>query len=69
MRILLTGGAGFIGSWVADYYLNDGHEILIIDNLSTGLKENIPTNAQFLEGDIRDTAFLEKIFNEFSQKL
>ena len=69
MRILLTGGAGFIGSWVADYYLNDGHEILIIDNLSTGLKENIPTNAQFLEGDIRDTAFLEKIFNEFSPEI
>ena len=69
MRILLTGGAGFIGSWIAEYYLEDGHELLIVDNLSTGIKENIPVNAEFIKGDIRDTAFLEKIFNEFSPEV
>ena len=69
MRILLTGGAGFIGSWVADYYLNNGHELLIIDNLSTGLKDNVPTNSEFVEGDIRDNSVLEKIFNEFKPEI
>ena len=69
MRILLTGGAGFIGSWVADYFLKDGHEVLIIDNLSTGLTHNIPNDAEFIEGDIRDSSLLEKVFNEFKPEI
>jgi UDP-glucose 4-epimerase len=54
MKILVTGGAGFIGSWVADVYINGGHEVLILDDLSTGRRENIPADASFTEGDIRD---------------
>ena len=65
MRILLTGGAGFIGSWVAENYLKVGHEVLIYDNLSSGTVENIPQHAEFIEGDICDYSLLEKTFNKF----
>ncbi|TMG68713.1 MAG: NAD-dependent epimerase/dehydratase family protein, partial [Chloroflexi bacterium] len=44
MKILVTGGAGFIGSHVADAYLAAGHEVAVLDNLSTGREENV--NAQ-----------------------
>jgi len=65
MRILLTGGAGFIGSHVADLYIKEGHEVLIIDNLSSGRVENINKNAEFEEVDIRDYDALLKVFNRF----
>ncbi|MEJ2634639.1 MAG: NAD-dependent epimerase/dehydratase family protein [Calditrichia bacterium] len=54
MKILITGGAGFIGSNVADRYLELGHEVVIVDNLITGQRENIPSAAKFYEADIRD---------------
>lgn len=54
MRILITGGAGFIGSHLADALLAEGHEVTIIDNLSTGTKKFIPRSAEFIEADIRD---------------
>ena len=65
MRILLTGGAGFIGSWVSDYLIREGHEIMIVDNLSTGLVSNVPETAEFFECDIRNKEPLERIFREF----
>ena len=65
MRILLTGGAGFIGSWVAENYLGDGHEVLIYDNLSTGAIDNIPQDAGFTEGDILDSSLLDKTIADF----
>jgi UDP-glucose 4-epimerase len=52
MRILVTGGAGFIGSHVADAYLDAGHDVLVLDNLSTGKQENVPDRAKFVLGDI-----------------
>jgi len=55
MRILITGGAGFIGSHVAEAYLQGGHEVIIVDNLSTGRKKNIPGDAKFYLLDIRST--------------
>lgn len=64
MRILVTGGAGFIGSHVAEAFLKDGHEVAIVDDLSTGARENVPDGARFYEQDIRD-AGLEKVFAEF----
>jgi UDP-glucose 4-epimerase len=54
MRVLLTGGAGFIGSHVADQLLARGHEVAVVDDLSSGKKENIPEGAVFYERDIRD---------------
>ncbi len=59
MNILITGGAGFIGSNIADAYLEGGHSVVIIDNLSTGFKKNIPEGALFYEIDIRDEGIFE----------
>ena len=58
-KILITGGAGFIGSNLIEYFLKAGNEVICLDNLSTGHKKNITEfisnpNFQFIEGDIRD---------------
>jgi UDP-glucose 4-epimerase len=63
MRILLTGGAGFIGSHVAEHLLDRGHEVLIVDALSSGKRENVPEGARFSEQDIRSGC--KEIFQEF----
>lgn len=52
-RILVTGGAGFIGSHVADAFLQQGHEVAVVDNLSTGRREHVPAAAQFYPYDIK----------------
>lgn len=65
MKILLTGGAGFIASNIADAYLADGHEIAIIDNFETGFRENIPAGAKLFEIDIRDADAVSRAFDEF----
>lgn len=65
MRILITGGAGFIGSHIADACLAAGHEVLTIDNLLTGQSKNVPDAAQFAEGDIRDASFVSKSMASF----
>jgi UDP-glucose 4-epimerase len=61
MKILITGGAGFIGSHVVDGYIDAGHKVIIVDNLSTGKRENIHPAAKFYQIDIRSTQ-LEEIF-------
>jgi UDP-glucose 4-epimerase len=53
VRVLLTGGAGFIGSYVAEHLLQGGHEVAVLDDLSTGRRENVPREAKFYETDIR----------------
>ncbi len=53
MKILVTGGAGFIGSNVVDAYIQEGHEVLVVDNLYSGKWENINPNAKFYLMDIR----------------
>jgi UDP-glucose 4-epimerase len=63
LKILVTGGAGFIGSQVADAFISDGHNVYIIDNLSTGNEKNINPKANFLKYDIGDTEVL-KIFEK-----
>lgn len=65
MRTLITGGAGFIGSHVADACVADGHEVLILDDLSSGSRANVPAKAQFVEVDIRDKEKLAKVVLEF----
>ena len=61
MNILVTGGAGFIGSHITDALLAAGHDVTIIDNLSTGSILNVPREAEFIEIDICDPD-LYKIF-------
>ncbi|MBN2551511.1 MAG: NAD-dependent epimerase/dehydratase family protein [Spirochaetales bacterium] len=61
MKVLITGGAGFIGSHVADAYLRAGHEVVIADNLSTGNTDNIPAKAKFYLLDIGSQE-LDKLF-------
>lgn len=57
--ILLTGGAGFIGSHLADAFLAAGHRLLVLDSLVTGRRENIPPGAEFLHRDLRDEGLEE----------
>ncbi len=61
MRILITGGAGFIGSHLTDRLVADGHQITILDNLATGRKENLSAHlggesVNFIEGSILGSA-------------
>ncbi|SHI53638.1 NAD dependent epimerase/dehydratase family protein [Lutispora thermophila DSM 19022] len=53
-KVLVTGGAGFIGSHVVDRVIEEGHEVVILDNLSTGKVQNINVHARFYIADIRD---------------
>ncbi len=62
MRALVTGGAGFIGSNVADGLSEKGAEVFIVDNLSTGKKENLSGKAEFFNVDITDKDALKKVF-------
>jgi UDP-glucose 4-epimerase len=62
MNVLVTGGAGFIGSHIADALLNAGHRVVIVDNLHTGNRANIPAGATFYQADIVDQARLDAIF-------
>lgn len=54
MHILVTGVAGFIGSRLAEALLGHGHEVVGIDNLTTGLRGNVPPGVEFIDGDVRD---------------
>lgn len=58
MKILVTGGAGFIASQIADEYINEGHQIFILDNLITGFEKNINLKAQFIREDICSSAII-----------
>ncbi len=59
MKILVTGGAGFIGSHIVDRLLAEGHDVTVLDNLVTGRRENLPAGVRFEELDIRSEAALE----------
>ena len=61
MKILVTGGAGFIGSWVQRLLLDQNHEVTVIDNLSHGHKELIDPRSNFIPGDLLDQEKLESI--------
>ena len=69
MRILITGGAGFIGSHIAEYLVQRGDDVTVLDNLHTGKKENlvkINDKITFVNGDIRDYNLLEKLVSDVS---
>ncbi len=65
MKILVTGGAGFIASNIVDAYIAAGHEVAVADNLTTGKKENLNPKAEFFPVDIRDPRLAE-VINEFA---
>ena len=58
MKLLVLGGAGYIGSHTAYELLENGHEVVIADNLVTGYREAVPEKATFYQGDLRDKDFL-----------
>src|SRR5262245_59986496 len=62
MRVLVTGGAGFIGSHVAAEVLAAGHQVVVVDNESTGRRENVPDGAVNIRGDVADAQELEQAF-------
>ncbi|MEJ2616556.1 MAG: NAD-dependent epimerase/dehydratase family protein [Ignavibacteriaceae bacterium] len=59
MKILITGGAGFIASQIADAFIDEGHDVFILDNLSTGFEKNVNPKATFIKKDIGDKSLSE----------
>jgi len=71
MRILITGGAGFIGSNLADRLLSENHQVLVIDNYATSRRDNLTphANLKIVEGTIADTAIVNKTFADFKPEV
>ncbi len=69
MRILVTGGAGFIGSHVVDAYVAAGHEVAVLDNFSTGNEANLNPSAEAHRVDLRDQAGVEKVVASFRPEI
>ena len=65
MKIIVTGGAGFIASQVVDAFLEAGHEVAVLDNLFSGVKTNISPRARFFEADVRDAQAIQRVMEEF----
>lgn len=64
MSILVLGGAGYIGSHAVDQLINQGNDVVVVDNLLTGHRNAIHNDARFYEGDVRDKAFLQSVFEK-----
>lgn len=64
MKTLITGGAGFIGSHLTEALLTSGHQLVVVDNLSTGQREFVPPAATFYQLDIRQPSFLDIVSHE-----
>lgn len=69
MRIIVTGGAGFIGSHVVNRFIDLGHEVAVVDNLVTGRRENLDPRARFEQVDITDAEALATVFEDFKPQI
>ncbi|MBU0610454.1 MAG: NAD-dependent epimerase/dehydratase family protein [Armatimonadetes bacterium] len=69
MRILVTGGAGFIGSNVVNRFADLGHKVAVLDSLITGKRGNLDSRADFYEEDITDRDAVEKVFADFKPEI
>src|SRR5213083_313609 len=65
MRVLVTGGAGYIGSVVTEELLDDGHEVVVYDSLCKGHRGAVDGRAKFLEGNLADVARVRKTLQEY----
>lgn len=68
MKVIVTGGAGFIGSHIADSLISEGHEVVILDDFSAGNREFVNAAAKVLEADIRDSDAVNRAFAEHRPK-
>src|SRR5579871_103646 len=66
MRVLVTGGAGFIGSHVVDALLAEGHTVAALDNLSSGVRSNVAKAARLFVADVTDARTIDEAFAEFA---
>jgi UDP-glucose 4-epimerase len=64
MAVLVTGGAGYIGGHMALELVDNGEDVIVLDDLSTGLRRLVPQDARFVQGDVGDEALLDRIFSE-----
>ena len=62
---LITGGAGFIGSHVAQHCLSAGHQVVVLDDLSGGFEDHLPQGVTFVKGSVNDEVLVEKLFNQY----
>ncbi len=62
-RFLVTGGAGFMGSHLSDALLDQGHAVRVLDDLSSGRRENLPRHVEFIKGDVTDPGAVEQAFD------
>jgi UDP-glucose 4-epimerase len=65
VKILVTGGAGFIGSHVVDAYLTAGHEVAVLDSMATGREENVNPEARLYRADVRDRSLVQQAVADF----
>ena len=66
MNILVTGGAGYIGSFVSHRLIEQGHKVIVYDNFSTGFKEALDPKCKFVLGDIRDKELPSRVMKDFN---
>ena len=64
MKILVCGGAGYIGSHTVYELIEQGHQVVVVDNLCKGHKDCVHKSAKLYIGDLRDADFLDKVFSE-----
>jgi UDP-glucose 4-epimerase len=69
VKILVTGGAGFIGSHVVDAYVAAGHEVAVLDNMATGREENVNPGARLYRADVRDLSQVQQAIGDFKPEV